>query len=75
MKKNAQHMKSTLARPPIYDQAYPKKLVTVSPGNIPVGFTKPSLFLLFVEQDKKSLEESTVVRQPFYDNFRKKPLR
>ena len=61
LKKKALHLKSTLARPPIYDEAYPEKHRTASPGN-PVGVTKPSLILFFVQQDKKSLEESTILK-------------
>ena len=47
---------STLATPPIYNQAYPEKLATASPGN-PTGVTKTSLLLLFVQQHEKCLEE------------------
>ena len=67
--KIAIHLKSTLARPPIYNWTYPKKLSTSSPS-IPVVFTKPSLLLLFVQLDKKFLEESTKVEETyFFDNF------
>ena len=57
LKKIVLHLKSTLARPPIYDRAYPQKLSTTSPGN-PVGITKPSSILLIVQPIEKSLEES-----------------
>ena len=68
-KKIALHLKSTLATPPIYDQAYLEKLATASPSN-PVGITKPSLLLLFLQLDKKSLEEaSKSYGNLFFDNF------
>ena len=44
--KVALYLKSTLTRTPIYDQAYPDKLSTASPGNL-MGVTKPSSILLF----------------------------
>ena len=65
LKKNVIHLKSTLARPPIYDRAYPEMLSTASPGN-PVGITKPSSFLLFVQADKKFSEESTNVKETYF---------
>ena len=52
-------LKSTSARPPIYDRSTPETHPTVSPGN-PVGVTKPSLLLMFVIKDDKSLEESSL---------------
>ena len=55
---NALHLKSTLARMPFYDGAYPEKHWSVSPG-IPVVFMKRSLSLIFVPLDEKSSEEST----------------
>ena len=71
-RKVALHLKSTLARPPIYDRAYPEKLAIASPGN-PVGVTKSSVFLLFVQQDRNSSEESISFQGTyFFDNFRKK---
>ena len=69
LKKIALHLKSTLARPRMYDRAYPQMLSTVSPGN-PVDVTKPSSLLLFVQLDKTFLEQSTKVKEnPFFDNF------
>ena len=53
--KSALHLKSTLARPPIYNKTCPKKLSTASLGN-PAGIKKPSLPLSFVQHDEKSLE-------------------
>ena len=50
MKKTALHLKTTLARAPIYDRAHPEKLWSASPGN-PVGAPKHSLSLLFVQPD------------------------
>ena len=68
--KIAIHMKSTLARPPIYNRAYPEKLSTSSPS-ISVVFMKTSLLLLLVEPDKKFLEELTKVKEAhLFDNFR-----
>ena len=46
----------------MYDRAYPEMLSTASPGN-PVGITKPISLLLFVQPDKKFLEESTKVKE------------
>ena len=61
---------STLARPPIYDRAYPEKIWSASPWN-PVGVRKPSLLLLFVQQVKKSLDESTNFKEScFFAHFR-----
>ena len=50
------NLKSTLARPPIYDRTYPDKLSAAPSGN-PVGVTKPSSFPLFVQPNKSSLEQ------------------
>ena len=55
---NALHLKSTLARMPFYDGAYPEKHWIVSPG-IPVVVMKRSLSLIFVPLDEKSSEDST----------------
>ena len=65
MKKTALHLKTTLARAPIYDRAHPEKLWSASPGN-PVGAPKHSLSLLFVQPDKKSLEESTSFERTYF---------
>ena len=62
LKKIALYLKSTLARPPIYNRAYHQKLPTSSP-RIPVVFMTPSLILLFEQLDKKFLEESTTVKE------------
>ena len=53
MKIFPRHLKGTLARPPIYHRAYPEKLATENP----IGLTIPKI-LLFVKQDRKSLDES-----------------
>ena len=66
--KELKHPKSNLARPPIYEGAYPQKLWTASPGN-PVGVTKPSLNLLYVQLDKTSLEESTNLKGTYFLTF------
>ena len=58
------YLKSTLARPPIYDGAYPEKLWTAPPGNS-VGVTKHS-FSLFVQLEKESLEESTSLKGTYF---------
>ena len=60
----ALYLKSTLARPPIYNRAYPEKLWSASPSN-PVGVTKPNLILLFVQLDEKPLEESTSLERTY----------
>ena len=65
LKKIVLHPKSTLARPPIYDRAYPEMLSTAFPGN-PVGITKPSSLLLFVQPDQRFLEESTRVKETYF---------
>ena len=65
MKKTALHLKTTLARAPIYDRAHPEKLWSASPGN-PVGAPQHSLSLLFVQPDKKSLEESTRLERTYF---------
>ena len=58
------YLESTLARPPIYDGAYPEKLWTAPPGNS-VGVTKHSLSF-FVPLEKESLEESTSLRGTYF---------
>ena len=65
LKKIAVHLKTTLARPPSYDGAYPEKLSTAFLGN-PVDVTKPSLLELFVQQDKMSCEESTSLKETYF---------
>ena len=72
LKKIALHLKSTLARPTIYDQAYHDKLSTASPGNAK-DVTKHRLVLLFVEQDEKTLEEpKSLEKTNFSTNIGKK---
>ena len=56
---------STLATPPIYNQVYPEKLATSSPGN-PIDVTKPSLVLLLVQQNEKCVEEVTSIKKPMF---------
>ena len=68
LKRLAQHLKSTLARPGNYDRAYFEKLSNASPSN-PVGVMKPDSLLLFVQPDRKSLEESTSLEETLFDNF------
>ena len=70
LEKIALHVKSTLARPTIYDRAYPEVLSTASPGN-PVGITKPSQLLLFVQPEKKFLEKSTKVKETYLNPWQK----
>ena len=48
----------------MYNRAYPEKLPTASPGN-PMDETKLSLLLLFVQEDEKSLEESTSLKETY----------
>ena len=64
LKKIAQNPERTLARLPIYNRAYPKKLSSASPGNT-VGVTKPCFLFLFVQQDKKSLEKSRNLEETY----------
>ena len=71
LKKNTLHLERTLARPPLYDRAYPRKLWTAFPGN-PVGVTRPSLISLFKQLDKTTLEDPTSTKGIFFDNFRQK---
>ena len=54
MEKNDVNLKSSLARSPFCDRAYPEKPTIASPGH-PVG-VMPSLLHLFVQQDKKFLD-------------------
>ena len=51
--KNALYLESSMDRPPIYNRLYLEKPLTASPGN-PVGATKSSSHLLFVQPVKKS---------------------
>ena len=67
LKKNATHLKNTLARPPIFDGAYTEKPWIASPGNS-VRVTKPSLILLIVQSDKKS-KSRQVLKQPILSFF------
>ena len=54
-----------LARPPIYDRAYPEMLSAASPEN-QVGIRNTNSLLLFVKPDKKFLEKSTKVRETYF---------
>ena len=68
LKKIALHLKSSLARPPIYDRLCPEKPSTASPGN-PVGTKKLGSFLLLVQQDEKSSEESTSLERTYVETI------
>ena len=59
------HLKTALAKPPIHDQAYPEKLSIDSPVNL-LGVTQPNLLLLFLQQDKKSLGETTTLCETYF---------
>ena len=59
------HLKSALARSPIYDRAYLEKPLIASPSK-PVGLTKRSLVLLFVQPDEKLLEKSTKLKEIYF---------
>ena len=59
--KYALHLKSTLARPPIYNR--PCLPWNVSPGN-PVGITKPISFPLFANMIKSLRKSRKVLREP-----------
>ena len=48
----------------IYNRAYPEMLASASPGNH-MDVKKPSLLLLFVQQDEKYLEELTCLEEPY----------
>ena len=61
----ALHLKRTFNRPTIYNGAYPEKMWIALPGN-PMGVTKPSLIILFVQPDKKTLEESTSLQETLF---------
>ena len=64
-----------MARPLIYDEAYLEKPWTVSQGNLQ-RVTEPSLFLLLVQPDKKSWEESTSLKgSKFLKIFANKSMR
>ena len=66
---------NTLATPPIYNQVYPGKIATASPGN-PMDDTKPSLLSLCEQQDEKCLEELTSLEETnVLTTFRKKSMR
>ena len=68
-KKIVLHPRTTLARPPIYDQALPEKLSTVSPDN-PVGIKKPSFFLVHSTWYKCLGTVDTGKGNLPFDNFR-----
>ena len=73
--KKALQLKSTLARPRIYDGRYPEELWTASPGNS-LGVMRPSLILMFLQSDRKILEESTSFKGiQFVTIFGKKSIR
>ena len=58
------YTRSTLATPPIYNQANLKYLAPASPGNSMV-VTKPSLLLFFVQQEEKCLELLTSLEKTY----------
>ena len=60
----ALHLKSSLAKPPLYDQAYREKLATLSPGEL-LGVKKPS-FLLFVQQVETLWKCRKVLLEPVF---------
>ena len=75
LKKNALNLKNALARPPVYDRAYSEVISNTAPGN-PVGITKSSSILLFVEPDKGFLGQSTKVEETkVLTIFRKKSMK
>ena len=59
---NALHLKTTSARLPIYDRAYPEMHWSVSPGS-PVVVMKSAMSLFFVKPHKKSAEVSRSVER------------
>ena len=75
LKKIALHLMSTLARPPIYNRAYPKKRAAASPGNAK-DVSRPSLLLLLGKQNEKFLEGFTTPKEIYvFTSFGKKSLR
>ena len=56
LEKVALNIKTNFVRPTFYDQAYPQRLWTTSPG-IPVGITIPNLVFFSVQLLKKYLEK------------------
>ena len=69
LKKLAIHLKRTLARQPIYDQAYREKLSTSSPSKL-VVFMQPSFLLLFKQPEKVFGRVDKAWGNLFFDIFR-----
>ena len=65
LRKIVLHLKITLARPNIHDRALPEMLSPAFPCN-PVGITKPSSILLFLQPDKKFMEEPTKFKGTYF---------
>ena len=63
--KIVQHPKSTLAGPPIYDQAQPEMLSAVSQGNL-VSIMERSSLLLFVQHEQNFWKESKNIKDTFF---------
>ena len=63
--KSCLYIKSTSARPHFYEQAYPQKHSTASPG-ILVRIMKTVPLSLFAQPDKMSLENWKVLRKPIF---------
>ena len=61
---NALHLKSSLAKIPLNDQAYREKLATLSPGEL-LGVKKPN-FLLFVQQVETLWKCGKVLLEPVF---------
>ena len=61
--KNVLNLKSTSARPPIYDREYPELPSTASPGN-PVGINQEAQFTFIV--CAQFLEESTTEKETYF---------
>ena len=57
--------KSTLDRPPIYHRANPEKLKIASQDNAMDVMKPHSLLFSFVQQDEKSLQESTRLKETY----------
>ena len=55
---------SNLATPAIYNRAYTKKPVNISPAN-PKDVTKPILLLLFLKKYEKCLEMLTSLKEAY----------
>ena len=77
LSQRAKTIEKTCSTPGVFwphHRAYRKKLATASAGN-PMNVTKPSLLLLFVQQDENCLEELTSLKETYVSKtFGKKSM-